>query len=277
MTWGRIDLQRNWSRSTRRSRCKSSRRPREGKDRPGPQAAHGQPVGTGGGEVSRRYARQGQGGQRDDLRGVRKLEEGLEGLVHISEMSWTRRISHPSEAGPAPTTRSRSSSWPSTRTSRRSPWASSRRRKNPGTCGADRYPPGTAITGGVRNMTTTAPLSRSRKPSMACCTSATFLDPQGRPPLEMLEKGQEIECGVWRLIRTAPVALGLKQMTEDPWPTEIPDKYRRARSSRAGDQEHQFRRVRRPGDGLEGLLRRRMADHKVENPEESSRSATRSR
>jgi small subunit ribosomal protein S1 len=26
-----------------------------------------------------------------------KLEEGIEGLVHISEMSWTRRINHPSE------------------------------------------------------------------------------------------------------------------------------------------------------------------------------------
>ena len=26
-----------------------------------------------------------------------KLEEGIEGLVHISEMSWTRRISHPNE------------------------------------------------------------------------------------------------------------------------------------------------------------------------------------
>src|SRR6201999_2317282 len=26
-----------------------------------------------------------------------KLEEGIEGLVHISEMSWTKRINHPSE------------------------------------------------------------------------------------------------------------------------------------------------------------------------------------
>jgi small subunit ribosomal protein S1 len=26
-----------------------------------------------------------------------KLEPGVEGLVHISEMSWTRRINHPSE------------------------------------------------------------------------------------------------------------------------------------------------------------------------------------
>ena len=28
-----------------------------------------------------------------------KLEDGIEGLVHISEMSWTRRVNHPSEAG----------------------------------------------------------------------------------------------------------------------------------------------------------------------------------
>src|SRR5690606_17814618 len=26
-----------------------------------------------------------------------KLEDGVEGLVHISEMSWTKRINHPSE------------------------------------------------------------------------------------------------------------------------------------------------------------------------------------
>ena len=26
-----------------------------------------------------------------------KLEEGIEGLVHISEMSWTKRINHPNE------------------------------------------------------------------------------------------------------------------------------------------------------------------------------------
>ena len=26
-----------------------------------------------------------------------QLDEGLEGLVHVSEMSWTRRVNHPSE------------------------------------------------------------------------------------------------------------------------------------------------------------------------------------
>ena len=30
-----------------------------------------------------------------------KLEEGVEGLVHISEMSWTKRINHPQRSGDA--------------------------------------------------------------------------------------------------------------------------------------------------------------------------------
>ena len=51
-----------------------------------------------------------------------KLEEGIEGLVHISEMSWTRRISHPSELSRL-TTRSKSLCSRSTRRSTRSPWA----------------------------------------------------------------------------------------------------------------------------------------------------------
>ena len=52
-----------------------------------------------------------------------KLEPGVEGLVHISEMSWTRSIQHPNEVVQLGTSRSRSWSWTSTRTSRRSAWA----------------------------------------------------------------------------------------------------------------------------------------------------------
>ena len=45
----------------------------------------------------------GKHGDRDEVVNVMsygafvKLEEGIEGLVHISEMSWTKRVSHPSE------------------------------------------------------------------------------------------------------------------------------------------------------------------------------------
>jgi len=51
-----------------------------------------------------------------------KLEDGVEGLVHISEMSWTKRVSHPSELV-SRATRSRWWCSPSTRKSRRSRWA----------------------------------------------------------------------------------------------------------------------------------------------------------
>ena len=76
----------------------SAHRPREGKDRPGPQAedapARGRtsptkyPVGT---------VVKGTVVNVMSYGAFVKLEEGIEGLVHISEMSWTKRISHPSE------------------------------------------------------------------------------------------------------------------------------------------------------------------------------------
>jgi small subunit ribosomal protein S1 len=64
-------------------------------------------------------AHQGRGRQHHVLRRVRPLEDGIEGLVHISEMSWTRRVNHPSEIV-SRARRSTSSSSRSTRTSRRS-------------------------------------------------------------------------------------------------------------------------------------------------------------
>ena len=58
-----------------------------------------------------------------------ELEPGIEGLVHVSEMSWTKRVTHPVEggrAGPGGRRRSCSTSTPATAASR---WASSRPRR----------------------------------------------------------------------------------------------------------------------------------------------------
>jgi small subunit ribosomal protein S1 len=48
-------------------------------------------------EVPGRHARVGRGAQRHQLRRVRRLEEGIDGLVHVSDISWTEQIKHPSE------------------------------------------------------------------------------------------------------------------------------------------------------------------------------------
>jgi len=46
-------------------------------------------------------------------------------------------------------------------------------------------------------------------------------------PSEMLEKGQEVECKVLSVDQQRRrIALGLKQMGDDPWSTDIPERYK---------------------------------------------------
>jgi small subunit ribosomal protein S1 len=90
-------------------------------------------------------------------------------------------------------------------------------------------------------------------------------------PNEMLEKGKEIEC---RVLSVDPdrrrIALGLKQLEDDPWAANIPNKYQ------AGELvKGKVTKITNFGvfvgleDGLEGLLHiSELADHKVDNPEE---------
>src|SRR6188508_2095188 len=113
-----------------------------------------------------------------------KLEDGIEGLVHISEMSWTRKIGHPSE---------------------------------------------------------------------------------------VVEKGQEVECKVVSVDQERRrIALGLKQLDDDPWATDIPNRYQPGQLVKG-----KVTKITNFGvfvgleDGLEGLLHiSELADHKVENPED---------
>ena len=97
------------------------RRPRQGEDRPGPQA---EAAPARGSTIEEKYPVgsrvKGEVVNIMTYGAFVKLEEGVEGLVHISEMSWTRRINHPSASWSASATRSRSWSWRSTRTSRKS-------------------------------------------------------------------------------------------------------------------------------------------------------------
>ena len=113
-----------------------------------------------------------------------EIQEGIDGLLHISDMSWTRRVTHPSE---------------------------------------------------------------------------------------MVSKGETIECRVISVDQTKRrIALGLKQLSEDPWATDIPSKYEPGQLVKG-----KVTKVTNFGvfvgleDGLEGLLHiSELADHKVANPEE---------
>ena len=89
-------------------------------------------------------------------------------------------------------------------------------------------------------------------------------------PSEMLEKGQEVTCKILSVdTDRRRIALGLKQMAQDPWATDIPSRYQPGQVVRG-----KVTKITTFGvfvgleDGLEGLLHiSELADHKVDNPE----------
>src|SRR5947199_7567624 len=81
-----------------------------------------------------------------------KLEPGIEGLVHISEMSWTRRINHPSELvgiGDQVEVQVLNIN----REKQEISLGMKQIQPNPWDKVAERYPPGTVVSGTVRNLT----------------------------------------------------------------------------------------------------------------------------
>jgi small subunit ribosomal protein S1 len=87
----------------------------------------------------------------------------------------------------------------------------------------------------------------------------------------VVEKGQEVECKVVAVDQERRrIALGLKQMDDDPWATDIPNRYQPGQLVKG-----KVTKITNFGvfvgleDGLEGLLHiSELADHKVENPED---------
>ena len=73
-------------------------RPRARARQPGPQAELRGPVGQHRAPLPPRPAGQGQGRQPDrPTPAFIEMDAGVEGLIHISEMSWTKRVKHPSK------------------------------------------------------------------------------------------------------------------------------------------------------------------------------------
>ena len=200
-----------------------------------------------------------------------KLEPGIEGLVHISEMSWTRRINHPNEMvqigdeidvkilGVDAAGQQLSLGIKQTMT-------------NPWDTVTDKYSEGTVVTGKVRNLTNYGAFVELEQgiDGLLHVSDMSWTRKVSHPS-EMVEKGQEIKCRVLSVDQSRRrIALGLKQLEQDPWVSTIPDKYQPNQLVRG-----KVTKITNFGvfvgleDGLEGLLHiSELADHKVENPED---------
>ncbi len=200
-----------------------------------------------------------------------KLEEGIEGLVHISEMSWTKRISHPTELvnigdeidvvvlGINKEKQEISLGMKQTQSN---PWDKV----------ADRYPPGALVKGTVRNLTNYGAFIEIEEgiDGLLHVSDMSWTRKISHPN-EMVEKGQELECKVLSVDQERRrIALGLKQLQDDPWATDIPNKYQPGQVVRGTVTKlTNFGVFVGLENGLEGLLHiSELADHKVENPEE---------
>jgi len=200
-----------------------------------------------------------------------KLEEGIEGLVHISEMSWTKRISHPSELVQIDDeitvevlgiNKEKQEISLGMKQTQENPWDRV----------AERYPPGSIIQGTVRNLTNYGAFIEIEEgiDGLLHVSDMSWTRKISHPS-EVVEKGQPIECMVLSVDQNRRrIALGLKQRSEDPWVRDIPNKYEAGQIVTG-----KVTKITNFGvfvgleNGLEGLLHiSELADHKVENPEE---------
>ncbi len=200
-----------------------------------------------------------------------KLEEGIEGLVHISEMSWTRRISHPSELV-QPEQEIEVVVLGINKEKQEISLGMKQTQENPWDLVADRYPLGATVKGTVRNLTNYGAFIEIEEgiDGLLHVSDMSWTRKISHPN-EMVEKNQVLECRVLSVDQDRRrIALGLKQMTDDPWTTDIPSKYQPGQIvSGPVTKITNFGVFVGLENGLEGLLHiSELADHKVENPEE---------
>jgi small subunit ribosomal protein S1 len=200
-----------------------------------------------------------------------KLEEGVEGLVHISEMSWTKRINHPSElvsAGQKVNVKVLEINKDKQEIS----LGMKQVEENPWERVAEKYPPGSVVSGKVRNIANYGAFVEIEEgiDGLLHVSDLSWTKKIGHPS-EILKKGEDVQAVVLSVDQEKQrIALGLKQMQEDPWQTVIPQNYRPGMVVKGHVTKiANFGVFVELEPGLEGLLHiSEIADQKVEKPED---------
>ncbi len=147
-----------------------------------------------------------------------ELEKGVEGLVHISEMSWTRNVRHPSqllsindevECVVLRVDEEEKKISLGMKQTEEDPWLAL----------PAKYPPATKITGIVRNLTSFGAFVEV-EPGIDGLVHISDMSWTRRVqhPSEIVRKGAEIEVVVLNIDPDQKrISLGLKQTEEDPW------------------------------------------------------------
>src|SRR5438552_5135989 len=200
-----------------------------------------------------------------------KLEPGIEGLVHISEMSWTKRINHPSELL-AIGDQIEVQVLNINKEKQEISLGMKQVQPNPWDKVAERYPPGTVISGTVRNLTNYGAFIEIEEgiDGLLHVSDMSWVRKVSHPS-EVVAKGDKATCIVINVDQERKrIALGLKQMNNDPWEGDIPGRYHPGQIKTGKVTKlTNFGVFVELEPGLEGLLHiSELADHKVESPED---------
>ena len=147
-----------------------------------------------------------------------QLEPGVEGLVHVTELSWTKRVAKPSdvlkqdqeiEAIVLGINRDEQKISLGIRQLESNPWDSA----------AEKYTVGTKVKGKVRNLTSYGAFVELEEgiDGMVHVSDMSWTRKINHPS-EMMKKGDEVEATVLEVDKANQrIALGMKQLGTDPW------------------------------------------------------------
>src|SRR5271163_89198 len=154
-----------------------------------------------------------------------ELEKGVEGLIHVSEMSWSKRAVHPSKVvnqGDMVEVQVLGVD----ETNRRISLGLKQTEPNPWEELAQKHPVGTHVKGKVKSITDFGVFVEI-EPGIDGLVHISDLSwtKKIRHPSEIAKKGDEIEAVVLGIdIENERVSLGVKQLSQDPWDT-ISERY----------------------------------------------------
>ena len=196
-----------------------------------------------------------------------ELEEGIEGLIHISEMSWIKKMKHPSqllsigdvvEAMVLDLDVQRKRISLSLKQLELNPWVIME----------EKYPPGTVIEGKVKNVTDFGIfIGFDEGIDGLVHISDISWTQKIKHPSELYKKGQEVRAVVLSIDKeNERFSLGIKQLEKDPW-EGITDRFQKGQQvTGTVTNVTSFGVFLELGEGIEGLVHvSELGDIKVQN------------
>ncbi len=155
-----------------------------------------------------------------------ELQQGIEGLIHISEMSWTKRVKNPSQMV-AIGDEVEAIVLEIDSKAKRISLGMKQTTPNPWTMLNQKYPVGTHLEGKIRNITEFGIfIGITDGIDGLVHISDLSWTQKIKHPNELYEKGQTVEAVVLNIdVENERFSLGIKQLTQDVWAYDIPKKY----------------------------------------------------